>query len=409
MKRKKIYSGILIAMLLLSLAGCKKKNEEEKKPKELNIYVDVKDKHSLDIVKMVTDEYKKAKPDIKVSITSPIAGKVEEDISKNEKIDLVITNRNTMIKLVSKGLLNDVGTYFDKYKITSNYCSIVNSYGRYLDKYYGMAVIPYSIEIFYKIDALKKLGLDVPKSTNDIQNIIKKCNSASIKIPVVVTDDLDTYNALASIFISNKVNAQKLESIYGRSKEEYIKMQEMQTVFDEINGIIKSLMINGNTFEIGNSNTVERFVSGDMPLMICTSYYSDKLNKSNIGIFDNYETLSTYKANTPIIINAEICIPVNMKNSDSVEDFLGFAFENSTQKKLNEKGIITGNIKANEKLSGNSLIVAKHIFSANENSIIFVYNLPEEFAPAIASKIQDMISGKYNKKEWEEIVNKVIK
>ncbi len=68
-----------------------------------------------------------------------------------------------MIKLSQKGLLNNMETSYEKNNITKDYYNVFNSYGRFKDKYYGLSIIPCTIEVLYNTDALKKLNIEEPK------------------------------------------------------------------------------------------------------------------------------------------------------------------------------------------------------------------------------------------------------
>lgn len=408
--KPKIYiTFILVLSLTFSLIGCGSKTEKSSKEKKLNIYVDIKDKHSLNIIKFLTDEYKKEKPKTTIIVSNAMGTDTLKDISKGKVGDIIFVSRNKMIELQTKGLLSDVSAYYEKNKINEKYYNVMNSYGRYSDKYYGIGVIPYTIEVLYNKEALKKLNIKEPINIKEGEDILIKLNKESIKVPVILTDDIDINNALASLMVGNEKNAYNVDNIYNSSKEAYKEKKEFQSMFDSIQNLYKNGIVNKNTFEIGNENAIKKFVNGDIPMIISISYYYKEFNQNNVGLIEDYSSMASFKGNVPVIVNALLCKPINGENEEEVNDFIKFAFSDTTQKKLLEKGFITGNSKVNEEAKGMASSIAKHLSSSNENGIIFLYNLPEKFSAGMSSRIEKILSGQYKGDEWNTLVDEVFK
>ena len=222
---------------------------------------------------------------------------------------------------------------------------------------------------------------------------------------MLLTDDLDTNIAFASLFINNKVKSQVLESSYNKDENSLLKISDIQIALNEINAMVKDGVVNNNTFEIGKEITINSINKGSIPIMICMSYYNNNLASSGLGLVDDFAFDINAKSNVPIIVNCLMTVPTNGKNSDEVANFIKYALSDDTQKKLSEKGFITGNIKANEKLLGLGKIMAKHICNSNEDSIIFTYNMPALLSSELNSKISNILMGKYTGREWQEIID----
>lgn len=399
---KKSLIFFLIFIFIINITSCTK-SKDLNKEKQLNIYVDLKDKESSNIIKLITEEYKKANPKVKVNINNNIGGKIEEDIVNNEDMDIIITSRNNMIKLSRKGLLNDMGSFYEKNKFSERYYTVVNAYGRFNDKYYGIALIPYTIEALYNKNFFNKLNLKIPSNLDDLKVTLKKLNDMSIKVPVTLTEDLDINSGLSSLIINNKVSMRKLESKYDSGADSYKSLIEMQQAFDSISELIKTNVVNKNTFEIGNESSIDKFEKGDIPLIISSSYYFKNLKSSDIEIVK--EDSNSSKINVPVICNSIICIPVNSKNGEEVNNFIKSLLDDNLQKKLEKEGLVTGNKKVNESLKEKIKIsTAKHLKDSTEDSVLFIYNMPEKIKDKISSKIDEMLTGKINGKEWQEII-----
>jgi raffinose/stachyose/melibiose transport system substrate-binding protein len=412
LKGKRILSFITILLLCSSFISCKSKNKDSGKDKEknLNVYVDIKDKNSLNIIKFFTEEYKKENPQVKLKINDVLGAgnNIFQDISKGTEADVIFTSRNTMIELAQKGLISDMSQHYEKNKISDKFYNIIASYGRVGDKYYGIGMIPYTMEIFYNGEALNKLGISAPTNIKEMSNIIKKLTASNIRIPVVLSDDLDINTALSSIVASNTIKLSELDTAYGNSAA-YKNMKDMQKIFDVVNTIVKETQINKNSFELGNESTITSLANGSLPIAVGTSNYIESLQNGKVNLVEDYTISGGQKGNIPVIINSLLCLPTNGKNQEETGKFIKFIISESTQGKLNKKGYVTGNKKVDEKLSGLGASISKHLMSASDDSIMYIYNLPKKFQGIISGKIDSIINGKYSGKEWVETVEEVYK
>jgi raffinose/stachyose/melibiose transport system substrate-binding protein len=409
LKIKKTFIFILIILFIFPSLSCQSKNKDNKE-KNLNIYIDIKDKSALNIIKFITDEYKKENPQSKLKINDVLGGgnNIFSDISKGTEADLILTSRNTMIELSEKGLISDMGQYYEKNKIGENFYNIVSAYGRISDKYYGISILPYSFEVYYNSDALNKLGITPLTNIKDVLNIAKKLNSNNVRIPVIVPEDLDINIMLSSIIASNSIKISNLDLIYD-NKNEYSKMNEMQSVFDIINKIVKESSIRKNSFELGNESSFTALANGSIPIVISTSYYYNKIKDAKVGIIEDYAIAPDKKEKIPVIVNSVLCMPTNGKNSEEAGKFVKFIISDDTQKMFIKKGYITGSKKNNEKLIGMSSVIANHLSKADDNSIIFTYSLPNRLQGFISSKVDNILQGKYTGTEWQDIIKEAYK
>ena len=403
MKCKKILVYLLVILVIFNTCACKKKPPE--KEKQLSLYLDVRDKHSMNIIKYVIDEYKKDNPKVKVNLGNALGGgKILEDISKGTEADIIFTSRNSVIELSQKGLISDMGTYYEKNKFSDKYFKIMSEYGRVGDKYFGIGLIPYTIEVLYNQTALKSLNISPPNNIMDVKTILSKFNTSSIRVPVVLTEDIDRFGGISSILANNVIRAQNLENSYGSSVESYKQIREMQDFFATIDVLVKTSVIDKNTFELGDDNSINALNRGSIPMLICISYYNYLFESANVGIVEDFSISSNAKPNIPIIVNSILCVAANSKNGEEVADFIKYAYGDDMQKKLVQKGFVSGNKKANENVIGLNRSVVNQINNSNENSILFLYNMPYRLSSEVVLKISNILSGKYTGKEWQEIV-----
>lgn len=399
----------MIILLIIPCLSCQKKDKTNKE-KNLNIYIDIKDKSALNIIKFLTDEYKKDNPDSKLKVNDVLGGgnNIASDISKGTEADLILTSRNTMIELSEKGLISDMEQYYEKNKITEKFYSVMSAYGRINDKYYGLSILPYSFEVYYNSDALNKLGITNLSNIKDVLNTTKKLNNNNVRIPVVIPEDLDINILLSSIVASNSIKITSLDSIYD-NKNEYSKMKDMQGIFNTIYKVSVENTINKNLFELGNENSFTALENGNIPIVISTSYYYSKIKDTKVTLIGDYKIVPEMKEKIPVIVNSVLCMPTNGKNSEEAGKFIKFVISDDTQQMLSKKGYITGNKKINEKSIGVPSIIAAHLSKADDNSIIFTSSMPYKLQGIISSKIDNILQGKYTGSEWEDIINEAYK
>ncbi|AVQ47352.1 ABC transporter substrate-binding protein [Clostridium botulinum] len=411
MKFKKIICFILILILPITFVSCKKENKTNNK--ELNMYIDIKDENSLNILKIIMEEYKKSNEDVKININNALGSNVEEELKKEKSPDLIFVSRNEMIKLSQKGLLDNMETSYEKNNITKDYYNVFNSYGRFKDKYYGLPIIPYTIEVLYNTEALNKLKIEEPKDINDIKNVMKKLKTSSTKVPVMLTNDLDINSIMFSIISNNITNSMELENIYNKEKKEYQNLKNMQEPFNIINNMVKDNTLDENSFEEGKEVTLEKFNNGDIPIIISTSYYNNQIKNPNIKSVKQLYNVDKLNNTEPVIINSIMCLPLKAKNSEEANNFIDFTFSEKTQKYLLKKGFVTGNKKINKEKEGeltklNKTTVEK-LSNLNENSILILYNLPNTFKSSISASIDKILNNEYTGKEWNKIVEDNLK
>lgn len=395
--------------MVVSLPACKfNKKPKDETQKQLNIFLDTTDDYSSKVIKYLIDDYKKNNPDIEIKLNDVLGDKsdIMETINQGNEIDVIFTDRNTVVELSKKGVLSDLkDAYFDN-AIGDRYYDIMGSYGRIGDKYYGIGVVPYSIELLYNKANLEKLNIVSPKNSEEWLNVLKQINEKEIKTPVVLTENIDANGYLFSLLGSKVVNAHDLDESYDSGEEAYRKLIKVQGIFDEFNTLKKNNIITKNCFELGNEQNIINFNNSDSPLMVCTSYFNSKLNGSNIGLVEDYSNNSN---SVPIIINSLLSVPVNAKNGDNANNFIKYVYSDEVQARIVQKGIISGNKIANNKISGIGKLMVQHIYKANDNNMILLYNLPDIIKNNVLKALKSILDGGYTSKEWEDLIKESYK
>jgi len=403
---KNLCAIIIVLSMVVNLSACKA--EKDSKQKKINIFIDTTDKYSSNAIKFLIDDYKINNPDVEIKMNDTYGNKrdILETINLGTEIDVIFTNRNKLIELSKKGVLSDLQSVYQKEAIGDRYYDIMGTYGRVGDKYYGIGVVPYSIELLYNKEYLGKLKISNPNNLEGWLNVLKQVNAKGIKTPIALTEDIDANGFLFSLTASKVINIHDLEESYDSGEEGYKKLKAMQKAFDGFNSLIKNSEITMNSFEVGNEQSINNFNKGETPLFACISYYNSKLNGTNIGIIEDYENNSNYGSNVPIIVNSLLCVPINAENGDNANAFIKYIYSDDVQARIVQKGIISGNKIANNKVTGLGKIMVQHIYKANDNSIFILYNLPDKIKNGVLTVIRKILEGGYNSKEWEELIQK---
>ncbi|MBA5851248.1 carbohydrate ABC transporter substrate-binding protein [Clostridium sp. cel8] len=384
MNSKKIRLLFLIVFLSFNLSGCFSSNENED-DRKINLYIGVKDKESLNTIKILTDFYEKNNPKVKININNSILGsKIENNIG--DKNDILFVSRNDMLDLASKGILDDMKDFYKENDIATRYYSILKVCGRFNDRYYGIPLMPYSLEFLYNKKYFDERNIKVPDNLDEFEVFLKNFNSSSKSVPMVLNENMDINNAIFSIVANNNI----------------IDIDRMQDVFNHINSLFKSGYIDKNTFELGNEVSIDKFNSGDIPIILLPSYYAGNLDDENIGSIS--EKVSNMKV--PIISDVVVCVPTNAENSEEIDKFMKFAFGDKMQEEFLKRGYITNNKKVNDKNKGIKRIIASHIEDSVECNTAIIDSISSSVREDISAKIDDIFSGEYTGKEWNSIVEK---
>ena len=403
---KKFLKAIIMILLMFSIInifdGCMdgKKNKIE----SLNILIEEPKESDNDFINTTIEEYKKENKNVNVKVE--VSQNIEESnkILRNKKMDLILCSRNSMIEFSRKGLLKDIGNIYDLANINSRFYNIVCSYGRYNNTYYGIGLMPYSLNLLVNKNIVEEfLNKDEILDVSDIINIVSKYNK---NIPVLLPKNINLSLALGSFMANNLIMDNKLEETFSDDKSGYVKMNEIQDSFNLTNSIIKELNNNKISFIESNEEVIIDVQKGKIPLVLTTtlSFKNMRQNqtlKAISSILDN-----KYKLTPLVIIDHNLCAFQNAENEKQVNKFFSFLCKDDIYIKLAQKGYVSGNEKGITYIEGMQREFIWTISVANENNIPFYFNLPNKMKEATLEELQNIINGKHDNNEWNRIINK---
>ena len=398
------YLSICLCMIFME--GCKgEESNSEEKNGTLSIVLEKGNVGDLENINIILENFKKAHENYSVSIIEKEDIKnIKQDII-NKKYDVIISSRDTFLTLNESGLIKDLTSYFNQNKSQSKFYDIVYAYGKVGDKNLGMGLLPSSIEILYNKNKLS----DYLKENNALEGLKNIINEKDIKIPYILPSDLNINLAISSIASNNLIKENNLISIYNGDKNKYLDVVDINNMFSLLNILSKDYGLSGKKFIKSDISILESLDNGKIPFAVTTSDIAKDLNYSNIESLENLE-INGYKVTPPILSRYTVYATSSSENLQGINTFLDYMINDNTYIPLGEKGIITGNKKADSNFRGLNKIFLTSISKAGINNIPYYLNLPKNFLPALNEKLKDIIDyGLYNKNYWADIVYKVFK
>lgn len=406
-KINRIFITILLITISFTLVSCKKE-DKKKEALNLDIYVDLKDKYSLKLVDLLVKEYEEKNKNIKVKVVNGMEEKdgVLKEFESGKNIDIIIGNRDTAISLNKKGFLGEIQELYNSEELNKKFYEVYNSYGRILDKYYAVEIIPYTVEFVYNKEALTKLGVQEPKDFMDYIKLLKLCSDKNIEVPYILNEDLSIYEILFSIFLDESISGEDLVRNYTDKKEEYMNYKGLEATLKEIEKYKKEGYMKEEIFKKIDEKEIDYFLKGDHPIMITTSFFADKVNRGKVDIIKSMGQIGDKKIIRPVYSNTLISSTVNGINKERKEDFLKFVVSEDFQNKLKDLGYITGNKESNKSYSGLKGEMVENLFESNSSNIIYKDNLPKDIGKAIENSIRDILKGNYKENYLKEEIKK---
>lgn len=399
------YLSICTCMIFME--GCRGIEESSSKDKNgtLSVALERGNVEDLENINIILENFKQGHKNYSVSI-------VEEDDIKNikqdiinKKYDIVISSRDTFLTLNEDGLIKDLTSYFTQNKSQSKFYDIVYAYGKVGDKNLGMGLLPSSIEVLYNKNELS----DYLKENNALTSLKNIVNKDNIKIPYILPKDLNINLAISSIASNNLIKENNLISIYNGDENKYLDVVDINSMFSLLNTLSKDYGLNGSKFIKSDLSVLENLNNGEIPFAITTSEIAKNLDYSNIESLSNLG-INDYKVTPPILSRYTVYATSSSENLQGINTFFDYMISDDTYTALGEKGIITGNKKADSNFKGLNKVFLTSISKASINNIPYYLNLPKSFLSPLNEKLKDIIDyGLYNKNYWADIVYEVFK
>lgn len=402
MKRKIIPLLILICFCSL-LVGCRDKKSSD--VKEVNLYYNTQSVKSISYVSDLVKEYEE-KQDSKINII-PVndVSEIEKHIDGKKDSFLVLLDGYDFIDYKNKNYLRDISYLFKEKSIKEKFIDINNLYGIHKGRYYGLGLTPYSLDLLYNKEALKKLGVEI-KENNYIE-ALTKLREKNIKIPTYIKSEYSKELLFSCLIANDTINYDlyKTDKI-NKLSEKINNIEGGQKIFDVMHDLYNKNILREDMFLEDNKSAIKEFNDGKIPVLLTTTLSAQEIsNKEDIGIVDKMP-IQNKIVNTSVGMDVALCSVIGTTNVDDVDNFFRFLIEENPFEVLSKKNCITGNIEADNKLRGVQIKMANDIASADEINKFYINIISNEDISKIDKECKKVLSGKYDGKEWSRVLKK---
>lgn len=425
MRKKAIYISILVfVVLLFSSCGNTGTDKEDRKnknvPVTLNFTTFYEEGAQADAYKKIIESYQAKNNNVKVNLT---AGAVNYDentknsLSQGKGPDIIGLQRSRMIEYINQGHIRDISGIVGAAGFKDKYYGVSIGYGRYNNKYYGIGDMPNPTLWYYNLDLFKKAGVSEPK---DLTELINACNKLKkfTQYPIIIgAKDPWAINTFFGIISAQAIDTNTLSKVFAANdKQGLLNLQGANSAVDIFNQLIKSGALNKNVVDYDYAASVDAFVKGKAAILPMGSWAAEKIEKLkpkgfNYKSFEN-PVLMAQNANSKYSATAVQVIAINSKSKypKQSEEFLKYLFSEEAQKIFAEVNGISSLKSANSNVSSQSKAqLLKHLESTDENSTMYVDNIPNKAAEIISQRLQQLIEGKAKPSEvWNLIISEYI-
>lgn len=399
MKSKRVVLVCMLFLILL-LVSCMEKKEETSKVK---LYYNKNSIVTIKNVETLVKEYKnKEGKEIEIVPLEDI-DEMKSKIGEHKESAIVLLDGYSFMDFTSKNYLRDLTSLFKDKTIRERFSLITNLYSRINGRYFGLAFKPYSLELIYNKEMLKEMQINVTE--NNMFNLIKKLNEKNIKIPTYI-ESRHSKEILLSNLVANDTIVYDIKSdILSTNIEEKIKeIKSGQILMDKIYYYYNEGILREDNFIDRDENVIKELNESKIPVLLTTSLITDRLNKESGNFYCVNKLPINNNVNSPVGSDLIICSTIGSSNSEDIDIFMRYLIQSDVFKKLSEKNLITGNKDADSNLLGVSAEMAENIHAADGINKFYINIISDEKIKKIENEIKNIMSGKYDKKEWDRVL-----
>ncbi|SHE51285.1 hypothetical protein [Clostridium fallax] len=395
----------IILLISTNLLSCNKINNDNNK----NLKIILEDPKSIDndFINTIFEEYKKENENIKINIKNTKGLDETLEVIKKEDYDIILCGRQSMMELSRRGIIKNISELYKANKINERFYNIVCSYGKAYEEYFGLGLMPYSIEMLCKKEDIPfNIDGSIKLDENNFKTLLSKNKG---ELPVIVPKELD-FNLTTLTYLSNNlITYSDIENKFDESKENYLGINKMQNVFYSFNLFLNILKENNVTLVKEEDKNFEAFFNGDKKLIItCTAALGGLESKEDIKTISNLFS-KNYHISPPVVVEHIVCSFTGTDNKSEVNKFLDYICRDEIYITLGKKGFLSGNMKGTHYTPGLINEMVWTIKAANENNIPFYLNLPKKIEEEIKVELKSISEGKYSGNEWQNIIERVYK
>lgn len=400
---KKIISLIMVTVVFFTVAtGCGKKNKGNE---EISLYYNTEDIKTFNIANEIINEFEK-EYGIKVNIHPVTDNKeIEKNINEGKENSVLLLDGYNFTKFANNNYLRDLGYLYKSKDTREKFSYITNIYAIYNNRYYGIGLMPYSLELIYNNSLLKDVGITV--EDNNINDLFKKLNDKNIKIPTHIKSQYSKEVLLSALVANDSIiyDLYKINNVNDVDKK-IDAIENGQEIFKRLNDLYVSNTIREDMFIDGGEEVIKDFNDGKYPAILTTTLAANGIRDGNDIGLANKMHLSNDMINAPVGVDFIVCSSVGNSKGDEVDKFLRFLLRSEPFELLSKQNCVTGNKMGDSNLKGIHIKMANSIHAAAEINILYIDSIAPNKVERIDKEVKNVLNGKYDGNEWNRVKGK---
>lgn len=392
----------LIMIFIFMLVSCGKKEASEN---EIELYFNKETIQEMEIVESLVKKYEEvSKKKIKV-----IGLKSEEEIKKHisEKAEakLIILDGYAFYDFVENDLLRDVSYLYKEKQTREKFSIITNIYPRQNGRYWGIGLMPFSLDLVLNTELISKLGVEIEEE--NLATTILKLREKGVKVQTHIKSEYSK-ELLLSALVANDTIIYDLseQEITGALEKKMKNIKDGQKIFDKMHEFYQIGSFREDNFIQGNKDIVKEFNEGKIPAILTTTLAANEFNPKLQTRLVNKLPIENEYVNAAVGIDIIFASSIGNNNIGNIDDFLRFLVQGGGIENLAKNNVITGNKYGDSSLAGTQGKMASSINSADQINKLYFNVISNKNIWIINEELVNIMNGKYDGHEWERVLKK---
>lgn len=392
----------LIMIFMFILVSCGKKDNEGN---EIQLYFNKETIQKQDVIEKLVKSYEEiSKKKIKVIGVSS-EEEIKKHISEKEEAKLIILDGYAFYDFVENDLLRDLSYLYKAKQTREKFSIITNVYPRQNGKYWGIGIMPFSLDLVLNTDLLSKLGINIEE--DNLSTAILKLKEKGVKISTHIKSEYSK-ELLLSALIANDTIIYDLseQEITGVLEQRIKSIKDGQKIFDKMHEFYQIGSFREENFVEGNKDIIKEFNEGKVPAVLTTTLASNEFNSEIKTMLINELPIENKYVNAAVGIDIIFTSSIGNSNTRNIDNFLRYLIQGGGIENLAEDNRITGNKYGDSSLAGIQGKMASSINSADQINKLYFNVISNKNIWIINDELVNVMNGKYDGHEWERILKK---
>ncbi|MGL5244054.1 MAG: hypothetical protein ACRC7R_02585, partial [Sarcina sp.] len=265
---RKYISLTLVLVLSIIFISCKSLKHKDDS-KTVNIIVEQQSTDDMEALKDILKGFKDKYNNYNVNIKETTSIEEIKKYIKEKEGDIIICNRPNFLELHKLGLISELTSYFENSKLQDEFYNIISSYGKIGEKFYGMALLPYSLEFIYNENAISKLVEN--NNINNLNDLLIFFKNHNINIPVILPKELNVEMAISTLIANSIIKENNIVDIYDGEKGMQNNITVINEVLNTLSNFKEKKEMNFDLFYYAKEDVLNSLEIGEKPIALVTS------------------------------------------------------------------------------------------------------------------------------------------